>query len=54
MDDRGRIYENLTEEEAKRRNLIPIPPDEEPTVRAMNRKQRRAWAAEQRRKAKRP
>lgn len=51
MDDRGRIYDNVTPEMVKAKNLIPIPPEEEQAVRAMNRKQRRAWAAQQRRKA---
>lgn len=41
-----------TEEEFQRRNFVGLPRGEETTVRAMNRKQRRAWAAEQR-KAKR-
>lgn len=51
MDPRtGRIYQVDNEEEARKRGLIPIPPEEEATVRGMNRKQRRAWAAQQRRK----
>lgn len=50
MDDRGRIYENVTTEDARKRNLIPIPPEEEQAVRSMNRKQRRAWATQQRKK----
>ena len=50
MDDRGRIYDNVSAEEAKAKNLIPIPKEEEDSVRAMNRHQRRAWAAQQRRK----
>jgi hypothetical protein len=50
MDPRtGVIYEVENEEEAKRRGLIPIPPEQEASVRGMNRKQRRAWAAKQRR-----
>jgi hypothetical protein len=46
----GRIYEVKDEEDAKKRGLIPIPKDEYGKVVAMNRKQRRAWAAQQRRK----
>ncbi len=45
-----RIYQVANEEEARRRGLIPIPPEEEQRVRGMNRKERRAWAARQRRK----
>ena len=41
-----------TEEEFQRRNFVGLPRGEVATVRSMNRKQRRAWAAEQR-KAKR-
>ncbi len=46
----GRIYQVSDEEEAKRRGLIPIPPNELGVVRGMNRKQRRAWAKQQRTK----
>ena len=51
MDDRGNIYDNVSLEEAMRRNLIPIPPEDEARVRGMNRHERRAWAAQQRKKA---
>lgn len=48
----GRIYQVADEAEAKRRGLVPIPPEEEEAlVRGMNRKQRRAWAAQQRKRA---
>lgn len=50
MDDRGRIYDNISADEAKQRGLIPIPLEEEKRVRAMNRHERRKWAAEQRKK----
>lgn len=46
----GRIYQVESEEEARKRGLIPIPPEDEERVRSMNRKERRAWAAQQRRK----
>ncbi len=45
----GRIYQVTNEEVARKAGLIPIPHDEEQRVREMNRKQRRAWAAQQRR-----
>jgi hypothetical protein len=48
MDSKtGRIYE-VTEEEAKRRGLVPIPKKDEGRVLSMNRRDRRAWAARQR------
>jgi hypothetical protein len=50
--DTGRIEQVLDEKDARRRGLIPIPPDQEAKVRAMNRHQRRAWAAKQRHKPK--
>lgn len=46
----GHIYEVENAEDARKRGLIPIPPDQLEAVHAMNRKQRRAWAAKQRRK----
>lgn len=46
----GRIYQVENEEEARKRGLVPIPADELSAVRGMNRKQRRAWAAQQRKK----
>ncbi len=52
MDDSGRIYDNPPAELVKAKNLIMIPADQEERVRSMNRHQRRAWAAEQRKKAK--
>ncbi len=48
----GRIYE-VSEEEARQRGLIPISASEEAAVRGMNRHQRRAWAAQQRKQEKR-
>ena len=47
----GMIIHNVTEEEAKKHGLIPIPLEEEADVQKMNRHQRRAWAAKQRKKA---
>ena len=51
-EDSGKIYSlerlGMTEEEARRRGLVPIPANEESAVRSMNRHQRRKWAAEQR------
>ena len=49
----GKIYDltdiDMNEEEAKARGLVPIPKEEETAVRRMNRHERRAWAAKQRR-----
>lgn len=47
----GKIYRDITEAQAKQHGLVPIPPEDEAHVQKMNRKQRRAWAAQQRRKA---
>lgn len=47
----GEIHLNVTEEEAKKRGLVPIPEKDAERVINMNRRQRRAWAAQQRRKA---
>lgn len=60
MDPRsGRIFEKpdgMTDAEwtayAEARGLVPIPKEEESRVRGMNRKERRAWAAQQRRIAR--
>ncbi len=52
VDDRGNIYFDQTPEEVKAKHLIPIPPEDEKAVMGMNRKQRRAWAAQQRKKAR--
>lgn len=38
----------MTEEEARQRGLVLIPKPEEKKVRAMNRHERRRWAAQQR------
>jgi hypothetical protein len=46
----GRIVHVENDETARRLGLIPIPADELPAVRAMNRKQRRAWARNQQRR----
>lgn len=46
----GRIYQVEDEAEARRRGLVPIPREQEPAVRGMNRRERRAWAAQQRKK----
>ncbi|HEX7464332.1 MAG TPA: hypothetical protein VF382_05510 [Actinomycetota bacterium] len=55
----GRIELIATEEDeqdAKRRGLVPIPPEQLQGVAGMNRHQRRAWAKQQRRaqKGRRP
>lgn len=51
MDPRtGQIYLDVSEEEAKKRDLVTIPKDALENVINMNRKQRRAWAAQQRKK----
>jgi hypothetical protein len=50
MDSRtGHIYPDVSDEEAKKRDLVLIPNDQLEGVINMNRKQRRAWAAQQRR-----
>lgn len=46
----GRIYQVENEDEARRRGLVLIPREQEQEVRRMNRKQRRAWASQQRNK----
>lgn len=46
----GEIHFDVLEEEAKRRGLVQIPRDDLERVVNMNRKQRRAWAAQQRKK----
>lgn len=48
----GEIHFDVLEADAKKRGLIPIPKEDLERVVNMNRKQRRAWAAQQR-KAKR-
>ncbi len=53
MDDRtGHIYEETDSELQKvpERNRVPIPAGEVERVTGMNRKQRRRWAREQRKK----
>lgn len=51
MDPRtGQIIEVENEGDARKKGLIPIPADELGSVRVMNRKQRRAWAAQQRKR----
>ena len=47
----GEIHFNVTEDDVKKRGLVPIPDGELENVVNMNRKQRRAWAAKQRKKA---
>jgi len=44
----GKIFRDITEEEAKKHGLVPIPPEDEARIQRMNRHQRRAWAADQR------
>jgi len=48
----GQIYLNVSKEEAKKRGLVPIPADQAEKVINMNRRERRAWAAQQRRAKK--
>jgi hypothetical protein len=52
MDARGNIYTGVTVEEIKAKNLVEIPADQEQAVRGMNRKQRRAWYSQQRKKVR--
>lgn len=53
MDPRtGQIYLDVPEEEAKKRGLVPIPKEDAEQVINMNRKQRRTWAAKQRKRAR--
>ena len=42
------IIDDPTDEQIEREKLVPIPPDQIDAVRGMNRKQRRAWLAQQR------
>jgi hypothetical protein len=48
----GEIHIDVSEADAKKRGLIPIPGNELEGLINKNRKQRRAWAAQQRKKAK--
>lgn len=48
-----KIEELANVPEHERKNYVAIPDDQLETVRGMNRKQRRAWLAEQRRLQKR-
>jgi hypothetical protein len=55
MDSRGDIFDADAVQamsDAKRSKLVMIPKDQEAAVRLMNRKQRRAWYAQQRRSIK--
>jgi len=55
MDSRGDIYDASdvrAMDAVKRSKLVMIPTDQEAAVRLMNRKQRRAWYAQQRRALK--
>lgn len=45
----GEIHFNVTDEDVKKKGLVPIPSMQLEGVVNMNRKQRRAWAARQRR-----
>lgn len=49
----GKIYRDIDEATALKHGLVPIPPEDAPLVQGMNRHQRRAWAAQQRKKAAR-
>lgn len=44
----GEIHFNVSDEDVKKKGLVPIPPDALERVVNMNRKQRRAWASRQR------
>lgn len=48
----GRIYQVENDEEARKRGLVPIPAGELAAVQGMNRHERRAWAARQRKKGR--
>ncbi len=47
----GKIYRDIEEAVAKKHGLVPIPTEDEQRVQGMNRHERRAWAAQQRKKA---
>jgi hypothetical protein len=44
----GEIHFDVSDEDVKKRGLVPIPGSDLESVVNMNRKQRRAWAARQR------
>lgn len=46
----GEIHFNVTEEDVKKKGLVPIPDAALERVVNMNRHERRKWAAQQRRK----
>lgn len=46
----GEIHFNVSDEDVRKKGLVPIPDDQIEGVVNMNRKQRRAWAAKQRKK----
>lgn len=48
----GKIYRDIEEAVAKKHGLVPIPPEDEKRVQGMNRHERRAWAAQQRKSGK--
>lgn len=48
----GRIYADVTEEQAKKRGLIPIPKAKLAEVTEMNTQERRTWAAREKVKAR--
>lgn len=47
--DTGHIYHTVDPQIAKQKGLVEVPAKDVDKVRFMNRKQRRQWAAEQRR-----
>ena len=49
--DTGHIHFGVPEVDAKKRGLVPIPDEDIERVVNMNRKQRRAWAAQQRKRS---
>lgn len=47
----GEIHFGVSDDEVKKRGLVPIPDADLERLVNVNRKQRRAWAAQQRKKA---
>jgi predicted Zn-dependent protease len=44
----GKIYRDIDDATAQKHGLVAIPPEDEKRVQSMNRHERRAWAARQR------
>lgn len=47
----GEIHFNVSDDDVKKKGLVPIPDEHLEGVVNMNRRQRRAWAAQQRKKS---